>query len=297
MVVLGVLGPTASGKSDVAAAIAELTPAEVVSADARQVYDGLPILTNRSPHHERLVGMWPLTHESSVGEYAPLAHAAIDEILAAGRTPVVAGGTGLYFRAALAELDLPPAPETGERERWSRFYDQSGPDAAHTRLRELDAPAADRLHPNDRRRIVRALELAEAGTSLVPRNDRLFSGGWRHPTVVVGLDVPQDVLEERIVGRTRRMFELGVEKEVRAALGGELSATARKVIGLDEVASLEPKEAIDALVARTRRYAAYQRKWMRSVEGLVMVAADRSPEETAAEIVTLARARERLPRP
>jgi tRNA A37 N6-isopentenylltransferase MiaA len=105
------------------------------------------------------------------------------------------------------------------------------------------------------------------------------------------------VLDERIAERTRRMFELGVENEVRATLMGSLSATARKVIGLDEVATLAREEAIDALAARTRKYAAYQRKWMRSVEGLAMVAADRSPEETAAEIVTLARARERLPRP
>src|SRR5579871_3351604 len=110
MPVIGLFGPTASGKSDVAAAIAGLIPAEVVSADAMQVYDGLPILTNRSPHSERLVGIWPLSHEASVGEYAPLAHSAIDAAIAAGRTPVVVGGTGLYFRAALAELELPPPP-------------------------------------------------------------------------------------------------------------------------------------------------------------------------------------------
>ncbi|HZC75336.1 MAG TPA: isopentenyl transferase family protein, partial [Gaiellaceae bacterium] len=88
MLVIGLFGPTASGKSDVAAAITELMPAEVVSADAMQVYDGLPILTNRSPHPERLVGIWPLSHVASVGEYAPLAHGAVDEILAAGRTPL-----------------------------------------------------------------------------------------------------------------------------------------------------------------------------------------------------------------
>jgi tRNA dimethylallyltransferase len=297
MSVIGLFGPTASGKSDVAAAIAELIPADVVSADAMQVYDGLPILTNRSPHPERLVGMWPLSHEASVGEYAPLAHAAIDEILAAGRTPVVAGGTGLYFRAILADLELPPAPRDGAREKWSLVYDEEGARAAHDRLRGLDPAAAERVHPNDRRRVVRALELAEAGTSLVPRDDRLFGGGWRHPTLVVGLDVPRDVLEARIASRTREMFERGVEEEVRAATATELSTTARKVIGLDEVATLSRADAIEALIVRTRRYAAYQRKWMRSLESVVMVAADRPPEETAAEIVDLARARERLSRP
>jgi tRNA dimethylallyltransferase len=295
--VIGVFGPTASGKSDVAAAITELIPAEVVSADAMQVYDGLPILTNRSPHPERLVGIWPLSHVASVGGYAPLAHAAIDEIIAEGRTPLVVGGTGLYFRAALAELRLPAAPAPGVRERWERLYDESGAEAAHAQLTKLDAQAAARVHPNDRRRVVRALGLAEEGQSLVPRRDALFGGAWRHETLVVGLDVPKEELDRRIADRTRRMFDGGVEQEVREARSGDVSTTAGKIIGLEEVASLPRDEAVDALILRTRRYAAYQRKWLRRLEGLVMVAADRPPEETAAEIVALARTRERLPRP
>jgi tRNA dimethylallyltransferase len=297
VLVIGLFGPTASGKSDVAAAVTELLPAEVVSADAMQVYDGLPILTNRSPHPERLVGTWPLSHVASVGEYAPLAHAAVDEILEAGRTPLVVGGTGLYFRAALAELELPPAPAPGARERWERLYDENGAAAAHARLDELDPDAAARVHPNDRRRVVRALELAEAGRSLVPLADALFGGAWRHPTLVVGLDVPKPELERRIAERTRRMFEEGVEDEVRNALRAEPSATAQKVIGLEEVATLPRAEATEALIVRTRRYAAYQRKWLRRLDGLVIVAADRPPEETAAEIVALARTREHLSRP
>jgi tRNA dimethylallyltransferase len=289
VLVIGLFGPTASGKSDVAAAVTELIAAEVVSADAMQVYDGLPILTNRSPHPERLVGIWPLSHVASVGEYAPLAHEAVDEILATGTTPLVVGGTGLYFRAALAHLELPPAPAPGVRERWERLYDESGPAAAHARLAELDAAAAARVHPNDRRRVVRALELAEAGWSLVPRLETLFGGGWRYPTLLVGLDVPKPELDRRIAERTRRMFESGVEEEVRNALRAEPSATARKIIGLDEVATLPREEAIEAIVVRTRRYAAYQRKWMRRIPGLVMV-------ESADDVVALARARERVPR-
>jgi tRNA dimethylallyltransferase len=295
--VVGLFGPTASGKSDVAAAVTELIPAEVVSADAMQVYEGVPILTNRSRHPERLVGIWPLTHTPSVGEYAPLAHAAVDEILAAGRTPLVVGGTGLYFRAALAELELPPPPSPGARDRWERIYDEAGAAAAHGRLAELDPAAAARLHPNDRRRVVRALELAEAGSSLVPPREQLFGGSWRHPTLVVGLEVPKAELERRIAGRTRRMFEAGVEDEVRRAYATRPSTTAAKIIGLHEVASLPREQAIEALIVRTRRYAAYQRKWVRRLEGAVIVAADRPPEETAAEIVELARTRERLSRP
>lgn len=296
MLVIGLFGPTASGKSDVAAAVGRLIPAEVVSADAMQVYAGVPILTNRSANPERLVGVWPLSHVASVGEYAPLAQAAIDEILDAGRTPLVVGGTGLYFRAALAELQLPPAPAPGTRERWELVYDEAGANAAHARLGELDATAAERIHPNDRRRVVRALELAEAGRSLVPTREALFGGAWRHPTLLVGLDVPRPVLDGRIAERTQRMFEAGVEDEVRKALLAEPSATARKIIGLHEIATLPREEAIDELIVRTRRYAAYQRKWLRRLEGLVIVVADRPPEETAAEIVALASTRERLPR-
>src|SRR3954447_14673533 len=107
--VVGIFGPTASGKSAVAEALAARLPAEIVSADAMQVYRGVPILTNQSP--AALVAIWPLDHEASVGEYAPLAHAAVDAALTAGRTPVVTGGTGLYFRSALVELTLPPAAE------------------------------------------------------------------------------------------------------------------------------------------------------------------------------------------
>ena len=219
-----------------------------------------------------------------MGEYAPLAHAAVDEILAAGRTPIVVGGTGLYFRAALAELDLPPAPSPQARARWAAAYD-ADPEAAYARLQELDSAAAAAVHANDRRRVVRALELAEAGSSLAPGENRLWSAHTRRPTVIAGLDAPQDELERRIIERTRAMFDAGVQEEVRAALAGPISQTARKTLGLDEVATLPREEAIDAIVVRTRRYAAYQRKWMRRIPGLVMV-------ESADDVVALARARE-----
>lgn len=284
MTVIGIFGPTASGKSRAAETVAAALGGELVSADAMQVYAGLPILTNQSP--ARLVGMWPLAKEASVGEYAPLAHAAIDEVLAAGRTPVVVGGTGLYFRAALADLDLPPAPPPGARERWAAAYD-ADPAAAHARLQEVDPRAAEAVHPNDRRRVVRALELAEAGESLA--GEDLWRFDTRHPTLIVGLDPPKEELERRIVERTRAMFDAGVQEEVRAALAGPISQTARKTLGLDEVAALPREEAIEAIVVRTRRYAAYQRKWMRRIPGLVIV-------ESGDDVVALARARERVPR-
>jgi tRNA dimethylallyltransferase len=293
--VLAVFGPTASGKSAVAEAIAARIPATLISVDAMQVYRGLPILTNQSPYPTQLVGIWELEHESSVGEYQRLAHAAVDEAIVAGRTPVVVGGTGLYLRAALVELDLPPAPAPGARERWEHEYDRIGAEAAHERLAELDPAAAARVHPNDRRRVVRALELAEAGASLAPREGRLWTDEARHPTAIFGLDVPKEVLEARIELRTRQMFEAGVEAEVRAALARPISRTALTIHGLRDIAELPRDEAIAALNARTKRYASYQRKWMRRIPGLVSVPADRPPGDVADEILEMARARQRLP--
>jgi tRNA dimethylallyltransferase len=293
--VIAIFGPTASGKTSVAEAVADRLAGEVISADSMQVYRGLPILTNQPERPTRLVGVWALDHEGSVAEYQRLAHRAIDEILGSGRRAVVVGGTGLYLRAALSDLDLPPPPEPGRREHWQRLYERVGAARAHDLLAARDAPAAAAVHPNDRRRVVRALELAAAGRSLKPRVDRLWAGHMRHETIVFGLDVPRDELLRRIEIRTREMFERGVEEEVAAARRGSISPTARKALGLDDVAELAPDAAIEALTVRTRRYAAYQRKWMRRIPGLVSVAADRPPGAVADDIVEVVRARERLP--
>ena len=185
-----------------------------------QVYQGLPILTNQPERPTALVGIWPLDHEGSVAEYQRLAHEAVDGALSQGRTPIVVGGTGLYLRAALADLELPPAPPPGARERWERLYDRLGPEQAHAALAERDPQAAQAVHPNDRRRVVRALELHEAGGSLAPPRDRLWSEETRHPTLIFGLDVPKAVLEERIRERTEAMFESGVERGGRTRSPG-----------------------------------------------------------------------------
>jgi len=285
--VLAIFGPTASGKTAVAEELVRRIPAEIVSADSMQVYRGLPILTNHGPG--RLVGIWEPDRQRTVGEYAPLAHAAIDEILAAGRTPLVVGGSGLWFRAALVELGLPAEAGDG-RARWEHRYDELGADAAHRLLAGVDPGAAEVVHANDRRRVVRALELAEAGSSLRPSEGRLWSDETRHPTTIVGLEVPPGVLAARIEERTRRMFEAGVEEEARAA--GEV---APKVIGLEAVRTLPRAEAEAELNVATRQLAAYQRKWMRRIPGLVSVAADRPPSEVADAVLEVASAGQRVP--
>jgi tRNA dimethylallyltransferase len=289
--VVAIFGPTASGKTAVAGALASRIPAEVVSADSAALYRGLEILTAAPDPPARLVGVLELDEEASVVEYQRLAHAAIDEIAAAGRTPLVVGGTGLYLRAAISDLAPPPAPAPGERERWERLYDRLGPDAAHDALARRDPDAAARLHPNDRRRVVRALEVLAAGATLRPAEDGLWSTDTRLPTTIVGLSVSHAVLDRRIAERARRMVEAGVQDEAQAALARPLSSTAAKIMGLREAAELPPDEAAEALAAASRRLARYQRKWMRRIPGLVTLDADRPPGEVADAILEVARAR------
>ena len=286
--VLAIYGPTASGKTAVAQAIAAQIPAELISADAAALFRGLDVLTAAPERPTRLVGVFELEHEVSVGEFQRLAHEAIDDALANERVPVVVGGTGLYLRAALSDLELPPPPRQGAREKWESFYDAHGGIHAHGRLQALDPEAAARVHPNDRRRIVRALELAESGSSLA--GDALWGGDTRRPTLIFGLDAPDEVLDERMRARADAMLQRGVVEEARAALARPLSRSAKKVMGLVDFAELPPDEAREALVANNRRLARYQRKWMRRIPGLIAVDGNRSPSAIATEIVATARA-------
>jgi len=285
--VVAVFGPTASGKSAVAEAVAGRLATEVVSADAMQVYRGLPILTNQPPTPTRLVGIRALDEEMSVGAYAELAHHEIDALVEERGAVVVCGGTGLYLRAALADLEMPPPVAPEARARVAREVDDDR-NAAHRRLAELDPSAAAAIHAHDRKRLVRALELAEAGWSLVAGRNRLWEGATRRPTLIVGLDVPPDVLERRIRGRTETMFAQGVVDEVREALSGKVSQTAEKTLGLTEIAELGT-DALEPIVVRTRRYAAYQRKWMRRIPDLVLLDGRKPPDDLAEEIVGFAR--------
>jgi tRNA dimethylallyltransferase len=293
--VLGIFGPTASGKTEVAEALADRLDAELVSADAMQVYRGLPVLTNQSQRPTKLVAIKGLEEEMSVAEYQVLAHEAVDDALARARVPIVVGGTGLYLRAALAGLALPPPPEPGARERLERLYERLGPEGAHELLAERDPEAADRVHANDRRRVVRALELAEVGASLAPSKDTLWGQGYRHPTTVFGLDLPRDVLDARIERRTLDMLASGVEGEVRTAVAGPISRTASAIHGLQDFAELPRDEAVATYNARVRRYASYQRKWLRRIPGVVIIDANRPPNEVADELLEVARARQRVP--
>lgn len=263
----------------------------MVSADSAALYAGIPILTAAPDYPARLVGVVPLSDEVSVGGYQRLAHTAIDEIVAAGRTAILVGGTGLYLRAALSDLELPPPPAPGEREHWEETYDDLGPEAAHALLAERDPAAAARVHANDRRRVVRALELAAAGSSLAPRADRLWADDHRRATLLVAV---QGGSEERIRARVEHQLAAGVIEEARRAWAQPLSEPARNVLGLEEFATLPAEEAAEAVVTATRRLASYQRKWLRRLTPVATLEGE--PEEVTAEILALASTGERLPR-
>jgi tRNA dimethylallyltransferase len=292
--ILALYGPTASGKTAVAGLLRERLGADVVSADSASLYAGMPILTAAPPYPARLVGITPVTEIMSVGAYRELAHRAIDDVLADGRLPLVVGGTGLYLRAALADWSLPPATE--RRFFWQNEYERLGPEQAHALLLARDPRAAGRVHANDRKRVVRALELAEAGSSLAPETDQLWTADTRLPTTIVALNVPLAELDRRIEARTRAMVEQGVVAEARAVWAAGPASTAARVLGLEQFATLSADEAVPLVTRSTRRLARYQQKWLRRMPGVVTLDGDRPVEEIADEIVALERSGERLPR-
>jgi tRNA dimethylallyltransferase len=292
--VLALFGPTAAGKSAVAAVLRDRLGAEVVSADSAALYEGLPVLTAAPTYPARLVGTVPLDQNVSVGEYQQWAHAAIDEILASAGTPFVVGGTGLYFRAAISGLAIPPPPTVERRAFWQEIYDSNGPEAAHAVLAERDPAAAAAVHANDRKRVIRALELAETGQSLAPAESTLWTAEARWPTLIVALELPLDVLDNRIDERTRAMAAAGAVDEARRAWEQPLSDTARKVLGVEQFATLPLDEAINDVAKATKRLARYQRKWLRSLRGAVTLDGNRPAEEIADDVIALERAGEHL---
>jgi tRNA dimethylallyltransferase len=291
---IALFGPTGVGKTAIAVALAELLRARgerpvAVSADALQVYSGLETLTGvaspgqRSRLEHRLVGFLPLDATFSVGQYSELAHAEIDGLLAAGRRPIVVGGTGLYLRAALAELDLRPPPPEGVREHWTAELKLHGAPALHALLTRRAAWAAEGIDPNDRQRVVRALELLEAG-ELEPPEDvsQLWSSELRHPTLLAGLTMERDRLYESIDARIDQMLAAGAREEVRRAHASGASATARKALGFEELLG----DDVATMKRRTRNYARRQLTWMRKLAGVrVIDVTDRAAAAVAEEIL------------
>ncbi len=291
--VVALFGPTGVGKTSVAVALASQLRENgerpvAVSADALQVYEGLETLTGvassaeRSALEHRLVSFLPVTASFSAGQYAALAHAEIDSLLADGRRPIVVGGTGLYLRAALTELDLRPPPAAGVRERWMAELQRAGAPALHATLARRAPWAAANIDPNDRHRIVRALELLDAGELEPPEGpSQLWTEEVRHPTVLVGLVMERESLYARIETRVDWMLAHEAAQEVQQAHREGASDTARKALGFEELIVGD----IEAMKRRTRNYARRQLTWMRKLPGVQMIdLTATSPEQAAAQI-------------
>lgn len=291
--VLALFGPTGVGKTDVAIALADRLRARgerpvAVAADALQVYEGLETLTGvpdraqRARLEHRLVSVVPVSARYSVAEYAARAHAEIDALLDEGATPIVVGGTGLYLRAALADLELRPPPPPGVRERWQAQMDERGPEALHAELARAAPASATRIDPRDRHRIIRSLELLEQDALEDPSApNRLWTSDTRHPTRLVGLVRERDELYARIERRVDAMVAAGAIEEVRRADAAGASATARVALGFEELQAGD----IDAMKRRTRRYARRQLTWMRKLPDVELVdITGQEPEAVAAVI-------------
>jgi tRNA dimethylallyltransferase len=279
------------GKTQVAVALAERLRGHgedpvAISADALQLYRGLEKLTgveHTDRLEQRLVATVPVTETFSAGRYAQLAHAEIDAALAQGRRPIVVGGTGLYLRAALADLDLRPPPDPAIRARRTRELHTHGAESLHAELARLAPDAAARIPPTDGIRVTRALELLDAGHE-PPGGDQLWTTATRHPTALFALTMDRDALYERIDARVDAMVAAGAADEVRAADAAGASPTARKALGFEQLLQGD----IDAMKQATRRYARRQLTWLRKLPAVHRVdMTGRDPDAAAAEIAAM----------
>ena len=288
---VALFGPTGVGKTDVAVALADLLRADredpaAVSADALQLYAGLELLTGaaspaqRARLEHRLVGILSLGERATAGDYARRAHAEIDALVERGRRPIVVGGTGLYLRAALAELDLRPPPDPRVRERYARRLADEGVRALHGELLERDPAAAAAIARSDAHRVLRALELLDAGEE-PPGGSQLWTAETRHPTLLVALVMEREALYARIDARVDAMVAAGAIEEVRHADAAGASPSARQAVGFEELM----RGDVEAMKRRTRRYAKRQLTWLRKLPGTLEIdVTGRAPEAVAERV-------------
>ncbi|HTK61963.1 MAG TPA: tRNA (adenosine(37)-N6)-dimethylallyltransferase MiaA [Pseudonocardia sp.] len=271
---VAVIGPTATGKSDLGVELALRLGGEVINADAMQLYRGMDIGTAKLPPAERrgvphhLLDVLDVTETASVAAYQRVTRATVERLLAAGRVPILVGGSGLYVRAVLDDLTF-PGTDASVRARLEAELEAEGADVLHRRLAELDPPAAAAVLVGNGRRIVRALEVIEITgrpfTANLPA-----PGPARWDTVQIGLDLATDVLDERIGRRVDAMFDAGLVAEVRGLLDVGLrdGATASRAVGYQQVIALldggcTPAAAAEDTARATRRLVRRQRSWFR----------------------------------
>lgn len=297
--IIFIVGQTASGKTRVAAELAKRTNGEVVSCDSMQIYKDMDIITQlpaeeirlEVPHH--LVAFLSPEEEYSAARYAQDAKRVIEDIISRGKGPIFAGGTGLYMKALVDGIF--PSPEKDEKYRieLELLAREKGAEHLHRMLEKIDRETAAKLHPNDVRRVIRALEVHKnTGKTTYEKKKETVGIGDEYEIKIFGLDVPRDILYERINARLDRMFGSGLVSEVEGLLERKLSKTARKALGIKEVAALlagelETEEAKELLKKNTRNYAKRQLTWFRADKRVEWVDADRPVYEIVEEIIAL----------
>ena len=280
--IVAVVGPTASGKSALAIELAKRLNGEVINADAMQIYRGMdigtgkPTLAQRAsvPHH--VFDVWPVGHPVSVAEYQQVARVVLDDVLERGRTPIVVGGSWLYVRALLDELNF-PGTDVEVRARWERRLHGEGAAVLHAELAQRDPAAAIAILPSNGRRIVRALEVIEITGE--PFTANLPRDATRYPATYLGLDVPRDVLDERIADRVAAMWAAGWVDEVRDLPELASSPTAVMALGYPQVLAfvageINEQAARDETVRLTRKFARRQDRFFRRDERVQWFAYD-----------------------
>ena len=286
--VVCVVGPTASGKTDLAQVVALELNGEVVSADSMQIYEGMDIGTGKIPAHDRVVphhgfNLVKPGEAYSAALFQGYARNVFRQIDEDSKTSVLAGGTGLYVRAAIDSYDFPSGEQVDNpvRDFYTQYAQEHGAEALWELLSGRDPESAAVLHPNNVRRVVRAFELLEVGESYANQVRNLASLGQDVPAVFVGLQVTPEILRGRINRRVDKMVDLGLVDEVQRLLdeGFREGITAPQAIGYKEIVSaldgeISMEEAIEGIKAATRRYAKRQRTWFRKDKRIIWVDAD-----------------------
>jgi tRNA dimethylallyltransferase len=291
--ILVILGPTASGKTNVALAVAEAAGAEILSVDSMQVYRGMDIGTAKPAASERrgithhLIDIVPPTEAFTVARFVEAADAVIADAAVRGVPLIAAGGTPLYYKALFEGLFEGPGADEAVRARLRALPDEE----LFAKLKAVDPEAAGRIHPNDHKRLVRALEVHElTGRPISSFQTAWAAQDWRHQAAWVGLEWDREALNRRINARVKAMIAAGWVEEVRGLLAryGPLSHTAAEATGYRElIEHLEGKttleEAVEQIKIATRQLARRQMKWFRRFREVKWVAGDRPVEVVAAE--------------
>lgn len=298
--VVCIVGPTASGKTDVAQLVAKAIDGEVVSADSMQVYTGMDIGTGKLPVEQRIVAHHGFDlvdpgEPFSAALFQDYARSCFRDIDTRGKRSVLAGGTGFYVRAAIDAYEFPEGEQVGNsvRDRWNAFAQQQGNEALWNELRAVDEKSAAVIPPADVKRVVRAFELLAEGKSYADQKEKLAHIQQLVPAVFFGLAVDPDILRNRIRARVDGMVEAGLVDEVRGLLqsGFRDGVTAPSAIGYKEVVSaldgdISLDEAIESIKVATCRYAKRQRTWFRKDSRIQWLCADSGDTESlAAEVL------------